>query len=129
VTKYPPSLLFLSMTLGPALLALSAAGGPTPPYLRPVRTFGRVPLFYFVLHLTLIHVLAVIVCLWQYHDAHWMLESPTLDRYPFTRPPGWGYSLPAVYAVWIGVLLFLYPACRWFSGVKRDRRGWWVSYL
>jgi hypothetical protein len=71
----------------------------------------------------------LIVCLWQYHDAHWMLESPALDRYPFTRPPGWGYSLPAVYAVWIGVLLFLYPACRWFAGVKRDRGGWWVSYL
>jgi uncharacterized membrane protein len=129
VTKYPPSLLFLLMTLGPALLALSAAGGSIPPYLRPVRTFGRVPLFYFVLHLMLIHLLAVIVCLWQYHDAHWMLQSPALDRYPFTRPPGWGFPLPAVYAVWIAVILLLYPACRWFADVKRDRRAWWVSYL
>jgi uncharacterized membrane protein len=128
-TKYPPSLLFLLMTLGPALLALAAADRTTPPVLRPVVTIGRVPLFYFLLHLPLIHLLAVAFAYARYHDAHWMFESPDLAHYPFTPPPGWGYPLPVVYAVWITLVLALYPACRWFAGVKQRHRDVWLSYL
>ena len=91
--------------------------------------FGRVPLFYFVLHLPVIHLIAVAVAGARYHDAHWMFESPDLAHYPFTPPPGWGYSLPVVYAIWIGVVLALYPACEWFAGVKQRRRDPWLSYL
>ena len=128
-TKYPPSLLFLLMTLGPALLMLRALDRGTPRALAPALTFGRVPLFYFLLHLPLIHLLAVIVCAIRYHEVHWMFESPTLDRYPFTRPPGWGYSLPIVYLLWIAVVIALYPLCRWFADLKQRRSDAWLSYL
>ena len=128
-TKYPPSLLFLLMTLGPALLLLYALDRGAPRALGPALRFGKVPLFYFLLHLPLIHLLAVVFCAIRFNAVHWMFESPTLDRYPFTRPPGWGYSLPVVYAVWIGVVLALYPLCRWFGDVKARRTDGWLSYL
>lgn len=129
LTKYPPSLLFLMMTLGPAMILLSLAERGTPSWLRPARILGTVPLFYFVLHFTVIHLLAVIVCYLRYGTAHWMFESSRLDQYPFTPPPGWGYSLPIVYAIWIAIVLLLYPACAWYAGVKQRRRDWWLSYL
>jgi uncharacterized membrane protein len=128
-TKYPPSLLFLLMTLGPAALLLASFDLRTPRVLRPAITYGRVPLFYFVLHLVLIHALAIVVCYARYGTAHWMFESPGLDRYPFTQPPGWGYTLPIVYVAWAAVVVMLYPACRWFASVKLRRRDWWLSYL
>ena len=128
-TKYPPSLLFLLMTLGPAFLLLALVDRRTPRALRPALVYGRVPLFYFVLHLILIHVLAILVCYARYGTAHWMVESPTLDRYPFTQPPGWGFSLPIVYAAWVSVVALLYVPCRWFAGIKMRRRDWWLSYL
>jgi uncharacterized membrane protein len=129
VTKYPPSLLFLLMTLGPALLVLRALDGPTPRLLRPATILGRVPLFYFVLHLSLIHLLAVIVCYAQHGAAHWMFESPNLGAYPFTPPPGWGLSLPVIYLLWMVVVLMLYPVCSWFASVKRRGTAPWLSYL
>ena len=129
VTKYPPSLSFLLMTLGPALIFLSLMERKTPPGLRPAVVFGHVPLFYFVLHLALIHVLAVIVCLVRFGDASGMFASPTLGQYPFTPPPGWGFSLPGVYLWWAIVVVLMYPACVWFAGLKARRDDWWLSYL
>jgi uncharacterized membrane protein len=128
-TKYPPSLLFLLMTLGPALVVLWSVDRGTPRFLRPALVFGRVPLFYYVLHFSLIHLLAVAVCRVTHGSAHWMFESPDLARYPFTAPPGWGYSLPVVYMVWIAVVLATFPLCGWFAGLKRRRRDAWLSYL
>ncbi len=128
-TKYPPSLSFLLMTLGPALLLLRALEGGTPRALRPALIIGKVPLFYYVVHFTLIHLLAVGVSAIRYGEVHWMFESPDLGRYPFTPPPGWGYSLPVVYLIWAGVVLAMYPACRWFAGVKQRRSDVWLSYL
>ena len=133
-TKYPPSLAFLLMTLGPAALLLAWADGAVDRdrwrgWLRPALVYGRVPLFYFVLHLALIHLLAIGVCYLRYGAVHWMFESPSLDRYPFTQPPGWGFSLPIVYIAWIVVVSLLYVPCRWFSRVKQRRRDWWLSYL
>ncbi len=127
--KYPPSLLYLMMTLGPASLILWMLDGGTPRPLRPALTFGRVPLFFFLLHFSLIHLLAVVVCYARYGSIHWMFESPTLDRFPVTFPPGWGFDLPGVYFVWLVVVVSLYPACRWFAGVRRRRNDWWLSYL
>jgi uncharacterized membrane protein len=127
--KYPPSLDYLLMTIGPALLFLRAIDGYTPSFLKSSLVFGQVPLFYFLLHLPLIHLLAVVVCLARYGAAHWMFESPSLARYPFTRPPDWGYGLPAVYFVWIAVVLGLYPLCRWFAGVKQRSRNHLLSYI
>lgn len=117
------------MTLGPVLLALRAVDGGTPAWLRPALVLGKVPMFYYVLHFPLIHLLAIAVAYARYHDAHWMFESPDLAHYPFTAPPGWGYALPVVYAIWAGVALSLYLACRWFAGLKQRRREAWLSYL
>ena len=129
VTKYPPSLLFLLMALGPSLLILRALDGGTPRILAPAIVFGRVPLFYFLLHLPLIHLLAVIVCYWQNGAVHWMFQSPNLGAYPFTPPPGWGLSLPTIYLLWVLVVVMLYPACRWFASVKQRRTDPWLTYL
>ena len=128
-TKYPPSLLFLLMTLGPAMLLLRFVDRGTPSVLRPALVIGKVPLFYYVLHFFLIHVFAVIVCLVRYGSAHWMFESPDLGHYPFSPPPGWGYSLPVVYAVWLLVVVVMYPLCRWFAGLKQRRDDAWLSYF
>jgi uncharacterized membrane protein len=128
-TKYPPSLLFLLMTLGPSLIALAAVDGGTPRILRPAAIFGRVPMLYFVLHLPLIHLIAVVIAWARYHEVHWLFESPDLAHYPFTPPPGWGFSLPIVYAIWAAVVIALYPACRWFAALKQRRREAWLSYL
>jgi uncharacterized membrane protein len=128
-TKQPPSLLFLLMTLGPAMLFLWAMDGAMPRFLRPALTFGKVPLFYYLLHLALIHSLAVVVCYARYGAAHWMFESPDLDHFPFTQPPGWGFPLPIVYAVWALIVMALYPLCRWFAALKQRRSDPWLSYL
>jgi uncharacterized membrane protein len=129
VTKYPPSLSFLLMTLGPALLFLRAVDQRVPRLLQPAVVFGRVPMFYYMLHFAVIHLLAVATCLVLNGSAHWMFESPDLSRYPFTPPPGWGWALPVVYLVWATVVLIMYPLSRWFAGVKRRRNDAWLSYL
>jgi uncharacterized membrane protein len=128
-TKYPPSLDFLLMTLGPVLLALGWTERLSGAWVRPLVVFGRVPLFYFAVHFFVLHALATIVCLVQYGSAHWMFESPDLARYPFSPPPGWGYTLPVVYMIWIGVVITLHPLCRWFAGIKARSRSPWLSYL
>jgi uncharacterized membrane protein len=127
--KYPPSLLYLLMTLGPALLFLWAVDAGTPRCLRPALTIGKVPMFYYLLHIPLIHLLAVAVCYVRYGHVHWMFESPTPRQFPITPPPGWGYSLPIVYLIWACVVLTLYPLCRWFAGLKRMRSDAWLSYF
>jgi uncharacterized membrane protein len=128
-TKYPPSLLFLLMTLGPAMLFLRAVDGGVPALMRPALVFGKVPLFYYVLHFPLIHLLAVMTCLVRYGSAHWMFESPDLGNYPFTPPPGWGYSMPVVYLIWAFVIIAMYPLCRWYAALKQRRSSGWLSYL
>ena len=128
-TKYPPSLLYLLMTLGPALLFLWAVDAGTPRWLRPPLIIGKVPMFYYLLHIPLIHLLAIAVCYARYGQVHWMFESPDLGDFPITKPPGWGYSLPIIYLVWAVVVLTLYPLCRWFADLKRRRKDAWISYF
>jgi len=65
----------------------------------------------------------------KYGTAHWMFESPDLGNYPFTPPPGWGFTLPVVYLAWVTVVLAVYPLCRWFAALKARRRNAWLSYL
>jgi uncharacterized membrane protein len=128
-TKYPPSLLYLLMTLGPSMLFLWAVDAGTPRWLRPALTIGKVPMFYYLLHIPLIHLLAVGACYLKYGQTHWMFESTGLEDFPVTKPDGWGYSLPIVYLVWCGVVLALYPFCRWFAGLKQRRSDTWLSYF
>jgi uncharacterized membrane protein len=128
-TKYPPSLLFLLMTLGPALLLLRAFDRPAPAVLGPIVTFGRVPLFYFVGHLVAIHLAAIVICAIRYGGVHWMFESPDLAHFPISEPPGWPLGLPAVYALWIAIVLIMYAPCRWYAGVKARSGRAWLSYF
>jgi uncharacterized membrane protein len=128
-TKYPPSLLFLLMTLGPALLILCAVEGRTPRILNPALIIGKVPMFYFLVHFVLIHLLAVVVCFTRYGHIHWMFESPDIANFPITQPPGWGLILPLVYLIWAFVVIAMYPLCRWYSAVKQRSSNPWLSYL
>jgi uncharacterized membrane protein len=128
-TKYPPSLLYLLMTLGPTLLFLWAVDAGTPLWLRPALVFGKVPMFYYLLHIPLIHLLAMATCYARYGHVHWMFESARFPNFPITKPPDWGYSLPIIYLVWIIVVVTLYPLCRWFAGVRQRRRDFWLSYF
>jgi len=128
-TKYPPSLLFLLMTLGPALLFLGAVDRRVPKWLRPTIVLGKVPLFYFVLHVPLIHLLALFASWYRYGAVHWVFESPRPDQYPFAQPPGWPLPLPYIYAVWALVVATLWPVCRWYATVRERRRDRWLSYL
>ncbi len=128
-TKYAPSLLYLLMTLGPALVFLWAVDAGTPGWLRPPLVIGKVPMFYYLLHIPLIHLLAIAACYARYGQIHWMFESINLGQFPITKPIGWGYSLPVIYLVWFSVVLMLYPLCRWFAGLKQRRNHAWLSYF
>jgi hypothetical protein len=86
-------------------------------------------MFYYLLHIPLIHLLAVAVCYARYGQAHWMFESPRLRDFPITAPPGWGYSLPIIYLIWAAVVLTLYPLCSWFAALKQRRSDAWLSYF
>jgi uncharacterized membrane protein len=128
-TKYPPSLLFLLMTLGPALLLLRAFDGCVPIVLRPALIIGKVPLFFFVLHFFLIHLLVVAVSYLRYGEVSETFQSPDLAHFPFSAPPSWNVGLPAIYGLWIMVVLTLFPLCRWYAALRQRRHSWWLSYL
>jgi hypothetical protein len=87
-------------------------------------------MFYYLLHIPLIHLLAFIVCYARYYEqVHWMFESLTVGQFPITPPPGWGFSLPIVYLFWAFVVVVLYPLCRWFASLKQRRSDAWLSYF
>ncbi|HRK95559.1 MAG TPA: heparan-alpha-glucosaminide N-acetyltransferase domain-containing protein [Rhodospirillales bacterium] len=132
--KYPPSALFLAMTLGPALIALAtldsalvSGGGSAGGWLaRVFIIFGRAPLFYYVTHLLLLQALAVVYAVILVGGI-----APLLDQSsgPVAKPEGYGLGLPGVYTVWMLVVAALYLPCRWFAGVKHRRGNGWVRYL
>ena len=128
-TKYAPSLLFLLMTLGPTLLLLRAFDNGVPALFHPALIIGKVPLFFYVLHFYLIHLLATAVSYARHGTVSNTFQSPDLAHFPFTAPPDWDVGLPAIYAIWIGVVVALYPLCRWYAGVRSRSRAWWLSYL
>jgi uncharacterized membrane protein len=124
--KYPASQLFLLMTLGPVIALLPWAESARGWWAGALATIGRVPLFYYLLHIPLIHVAALLVTRLregQFHFA-WYATAP----YTFL-PPEHRWGLPLLYLVWSVVVVILYFACRWFAGVKSRRQGGWPSYL
>ncbi|MGJ5813772.1 DUF1624 domain-containing protein [Paludibaculum fermentans] len=130
VLKYPPSLDFLLMTLGPALLVLSVLDRMKFRPSNPLLVFGRVPLFYFLLHLYLIHALAVVLAILRYGSGSFLFHPlPSMGGPAELYPVGYGYPLWVVYVVWIGLVVALYPACLWFDGLKSTRKSWWLRYL
>ena len=131
-TKYPPSLDFLLMTLGPAFLGLGWLTGRRLSPAHPLIVFGRTPLFYFVLHFFAAHLLSCLFALARYGSAAFQFifhPVPSMGGPRALFPAGFGYDLWVAYLAWFVVLAALYPLSRWFAGVKARRRDWWLSYL
>ena len=122
-SKYPPSLDYLLMTLGPILIALALLDQAKGFVVGIFLDFGRVPLFFYVAHLYLIHALAVGFGMMQGFPAREMMTTYN------GLPDDYGFSLRVVYLVWLLVLLLLYPPCAWFSNLKRRSKHWILSYL
>jgi uncharacterized membrane protein len=127
--KYPPSLCYLLMTLGPALMLLACLDRytPAPAALKPLLVFGRVPLFYYLLHLPLVHALSLLIETVRFGHAPWLLGNP-FGPNP-AMPANAGLGIAGVYVVWLLALALLYPLCAWFAALKRRRRDAWLSYL
>ncbi|MBO9201004.1 MULTISPECIES: DUF1624 domain-containing protein [Niastella] len=127
-TKYPPSLLYILMTIGPGMLFLAFAERPLNKLSEKVVVFGRVPMFYYLLHIYLIHILAVIAAAisgFNWSDmvlTGWVSMNAQLQ--------GYGYSLAFVYVLWIIILIGVYPLCKWYDNYKQANRSkWWLSYI
>jgi len=127
-TKYPPSLHFLLMTIGPALIFLALiepVGNRLP---GPVIVFGRVPFFFYILHLYVIHGLAMLLLVYDGRDgSEYILSARNLMS---GRLSDFGLDLGAVYGIWIAVIVLLYPLCRWYQRYReKNPSKWWLSYL
>ena len=121
--KYPPSLLYLLMTLGPSIALLAWLERPARTAASKAVVYGRVPFFYYVIHIPLLHAMAVAAFLFTYGGAA-LKDGP---GHP--PPPDFGYGLPAVYLAWAAGVAILYVPCRWFAELKARRRDPWLSYL
>lgn len=124
-TKYPPSLLYLLMTLGPAILLLPILEKLNNTVSRIFLVFGRVPMFYYILHIYLIHSMAMSIAYFQRIPTEYFTDTGK----SFGPKPGWGYELTGVYLYWILAVIILYFPCRWFMKIKATHKKWWLSYL
>jgi uncharacterized membrane protein len=122
-TKYPPSLQFLLMTLGPAAILCGLADRLAGSLKNVLVTYGRVPFAFYVAHFYVIHVLSVMLGLAQGFSLN---QMRTIFIF---FPRGYGVSLPIVYLVWLFVVVSLYPWCRWMANLKARRRNWWLSFV
>ncbi len=128
VTKYPPSLLYLCITLGPALLFLYAFENSKNKITDFFLVYGRVPLFYYFLHIFVIHLLAIVGLLIFGGDWHMMILNN--ENFSPENFANYGYPLFVVYIIWILVVLMLYPFCRKYMIYKATHKDkWWLSYL
>jgi uncharacterized membrane protein len=123
--KYPPSLLFLLMTLGPAITLLACVEQARRPLGRMLVTLGRVPLFFFVAHFYVVHALAVVVAAVRGVSTGWLFPS----AFPIFPPAESAFSLPVAYLVSAVVIALLYAPCRWLAELKRTNRSHWLSYF
>lgn len=125
-TKYPPSLCYASMTLGPALIILALTETVQNKFSNILSMYGRVPFFYYVVHFYLIHIICVILFFETGHTSKDIVDINT----PFLfRPQHFGFNLPVVYAIWLIVIIILYKPCKWFDNYRRTHKQWWLSYL
>ena len=124
VTKYPPSLLYILITLGPSIIFLAFAEKPLNKVAKAISVYGRVPMFYYLLHIYLIHLLAMLAS--QLSGLGW--RAMIIDFFP--QVEGYGFSLVIVYLVWIAIVIALYPLCKWYDKYKTaHKEKWWLSYL
>jgi uncharacterized membrane protein len=127
-TKYPVSLLYTLMTLGPMLIILGLMERVNLARFKPLTVFGRVPLFYYVLHFYIIHAAAL--ALYMHKSGKSFSEIDLHFSASFGGiTPNAGYSLAWTYVGWLCVVIFLYPLCRWYNRYKNTHRHWWLSYL
>lgn len=128
VSKYPPSLLYLLITLGLAILVLAFAEGVSNAFSRFALVFGRVPMCFYILHIYLIHILALIAALFTGYKVSDMIFSAWINTSASLH--GYGFNLLTTYMVWFAVVAALYPVCKWYGEYKRvNREKWWLSYL
>ncbi len=129
VQKYPPSLLFLCATIGPLLIFLALVNNTGSKFSKIISVYGRVPLFYFVVHFYILHISSVLLYLERGHSfSEGMKGAPNL-LVKFLIP-GEGYSLGIVYLVWIAIVIVMYPLCKWYDNYKiNHKEKWWLSYL
>lgn len=129
-TKYPPSLLYVLMTMGPALVFLAVMEKPLNRVTEKIVIFGRVPMFFYLIHIAFIHVLAILAAVLSHHP-WWVMVNLTTWVTANAQLQGYGFSLLVVYAVWILVMALLYPLCRRFDGYKRAHQAEkkWLSYF
>jgi len=127
-TKYPASFSFLLMTLGPTIAMIPLLNGARGPMARWIALFGRVPLFYYMLHIPLVHTLALVVSWIRLGEiSPWLFANHPMGNPP--APDGYTWGLPLLYLVWALAIAILFFACRWFANLKDRRRSWWSSYL
>lgn len=123
-TKYPASLLFLSMTLGPAIILLSLFDRSKGKWSNVVSVYGRVPFFYFLVHFLIIHIICMILF---FANGHTLSEANT--GFLHFKSPNDGLPLGIVYLIWIAVVVAMYPLCKRYDRLKSSHRKWWLSYL
>ena len=126
VNKYPPSMLFACMTIGPALLLLSGIEKIRSSFTNVMNVYGRVPMFYYIIHFYIIHTLVVILF---YATGHTNEEIVTPNNIFLFRPSDLGFGLPGVYLVWFFLVLVLYPLCKWYDRYKSTHTQWWLKYI
>jgi uncharacterized membrane protein len=128
-SKYPPSLLYALMTLGPAIVFLALAENIKGAVSKIISVYGRVPMFYYVLHIFFIHISTLIAAelFTDFSWKVWILQEPLW----FTETlKGYGFSLGIVYLVWLAIVIGLYPLCKWYDRYKQNHKEkWWLSYL
>ncbi|MEJ0059286.1 MAG: heparan-alpha-glucosaminide N-acetyltransferase domain-containing protein [Terricaulis sp.] len=129
VRKNPPSLMYVCATLGTALLLFPALARLPKTIANFFAVFGCVPLFAYVLHLYVMHALAIGAAIATGRDAGYLIDPIRKMIFDAEAFAGTGFSLPVVYLFWLAVIAILYPLCVWFAGVKRTRRDWWLSYM
>lgn len=128
VNKYPPSLLYTCMTIGPALLFLGLTESYTGRISQIIQVYGKVPFLYYVLHFYVLHLLCMVLFVLRGHSFNEVLQSIYGIPFRFVIS-GEGYPLTIVYLIWIGIVLALYPVCKWYSDLKARNKSWWLSYL
>jgi hypothetical protein len=126
VSKYPPSLMFCCMTLGPSLVFLALSENAKAGWSKIASVYGRVPFFYYVLHFYILHCFLIIVFFINGHTADQIRDPQSFILF---RPASFGFNLLATYAVWIGVVASLNFPCRWFYKYKMSHGQWWLKYL
>lgn len=124
--KYPPSLIFISMTLGPAFIVLALLENWNNRFTGIMNIYGRVPMFYYILHFYIIHTIAVIV----FYASGYTSKDIITPGAPFWfRPPSFGVPLWGVYIIWVIVVLVTYPLCKKYNRYKSTHTHWWLSYI